>query len=89
MSLILVFHNDGTGHDTVGNYNVRVMIGDGTVEHTRDIAGGRVLNHDRLSGWEPLVRHFLDDRETMTVVETLDTALKNVKARRKKKQGGG
>lgn len=62
MALILVFHNDSTGGEEDANYNVRVMVGDGTELRTRDIAGGRVEDHNRGDGWEALVRRFLDER---------------------------
>lgn len=62
MALILVFHNDSTGGETDANYNVEVMIGDGTAERTRTIAKGRVEGHDRGDGWEALTRRFLDER---------------------------
>lgn len=54
MSLILIFHNDGTGlWPDVGNYNVKVMV------NQRMIAQGRVENHQRNEGWEKLVEKFL------------------------------
>lgn len=61
MALILVFHNDSTGGETDANYNVQVMVGDGTPARTRDIAKGRVEGHDRADGWAALVRRFLDE----------------------------
>lgn len=63
MSLILVFHNDGTGKQTDANYNVRVMVGDGTLQGTRDIDGGRVVGHNRGDGWDMLVAQFLRERK--------------------------
>ena len=60
MALILVFHNDGTGGETDANYNVQVMVGDGTVERTHTIATGRVEGHNRSHGWSELVRQFMD-----------------------------
>lgn len=62
MALILVFHNDSTGTDDAANYNVRVMMGNGTKERTHDIAGGRVEGHNRADGWQALVQRFLDER---------------------------
>ena len=65
MSLILVFHNDGTGHESAANYNVRVMIGGGTVANSRTIATGRVSGHSRPEGWEVLVRRWLNSLEAI------------------------
>ena len=62
MSLILVFHNDGTGGQEDANYDVQVLIGDGTTNGSRAIAAGRVEGHDRATGWVELVSTFLDQQ---------------------------
>ena len=59
MSLILVFHNDGTGGETDANYDVSVLVGDGTKKGSTEIARGRVEGHDRSCGWRALVDWFL------------------------------
>ena len=66
MALILVFHNDGTGDSItgpfngIGNYNVQVLVGDGTPLGSNIIARGRVEGHARGDGWQKLVQLFLD-----------------------------
>lgn len=60
MALILVFHNDSTGGEHDANYNIQVMVGDGTAARTRTIAGGRIEGHNRPDGWKPLVQKYLD-----------------------------
>lgn len=63
MSLILVFHNDGTGATHLdggaANYEVEVLVGDGTRSGSLTLAIGRVEAHVRADGWEALVRRFL------------------------------
>ncbi len=60
MALILVFHNDSTGGQTDANYDVEVLVGDGTKERSRRIASGRVEDHNRGDGWKALVRSYVD-----------------------------
>ena len=74
MSLILVFHNDGTGGESDANYNIRVLIGDGTAQGSRVIDGGRVTSHNRAEGWRRLVWRFLKESEERTWLSLLDTA---------------
>jgi hypothetical protein len=62
MALILVFVNDTTGPDNAANYNVRVLIGDGTEDRSRTIAIGRVEGHPRADGWAALVQRFVRDQ---------------------------
>lgn len=50
MSLIIVFHNDGTGTDDVGNYNVTVYVNQRVIDITR------VEGHERKDNWRKLVR---------------------------------
>ena len=61
MSLILVFHNDSTGGEHDANYNVGVYVGDGTDAGSREIAHGRVKQHNRPDGWIALVQRFLNE----------------------------
>ena len=49
MSLIVVFHNDGTGDDTIAHYNVEVRI------NTRVLWQGRIRRHRRALGWQDLL----------------------------------
>lgn len=73
MSLILVFHNDGTGtiESDIGNYNVQVFIGDGTPQGSRTISAGRVEGHPRSDGWEVLVQKYLDKLKGEGTSETV------------------
>lgn len=59
MSLILVFHNDGTGIEEASNYDVEVLIGDGTRAGSRSLWKARVEGHDRSQPWWELVLAFL------------------------------
>ena len=50
--LIITFHNDGTGDVTEGNYNYEVYI-------NKELIGlGRLEKHNRLEGWEGLIKQF-------------------------------
>lgn len=55
MALIVIFHNDSTGTDTSANYNVRVLVGDGTAAKSHTIAIERVEGHNRADGWRVLL----------------------------------
>ena len=59
MALILVFVNDTTGTPPLANYNVEVLIGDGTRAGSATLWTGRVTGHLRASGWQPLFKRFL------------------------------
>ena len=59
MALTIVFHNDSTGNEDVGNYNVYVLVN----EHP--IAIGRVEGHPRAEGWETLAKTFLSAPEAI------------------------
>jgi len=48
--LLVVFHNDGTGNEIDGNYDVDVYI------NKEKIWTGRIENHNRLTGWQGLVK---------------------------------
>ena len=50
MSLILIFHNDGTGTDDSANYNVSIKV------NSKEISSRRIEGHRRSDGWEELVR---------------------------------
>jgi len=47
--LTIRFHNDGTGNEVVGHYNVTVSI------NRRAIYDGRVEGHNRTKGWRQLL----------------------------------
>jgi len=47
--LIITFHNDSTGNDEIGNYNVEVCI------NTRILWRTRIENHNRKKGWQELI----------------------------------
>jgi len=49
MALIVVFHNDSTGTDDVGNYNVSVYV------NQRLIDTARVEGHKRKDDWRKLI----------------------------------
>jgi len=55
--LILKIHNDGTGDKLIGNYNYSVFI------NYDKIAEGRVENHNRLLGWEELIKKLAKELE--------------------------
>jgi len=48
--LLIKIVNDGTGDKIWGNYNYEVFV------NKTKIANGRIEDHNRLSGWESLVR---------------------------------
>lgn len=50
--LIIMFLNDGTGDEIEGNYKWKVMI------NQRTLAEGTIKGHNRLSGWEGLIKYF-------------------------------
>ena len=62
MALILCFHNDATGNEASANYDVEVVVGDGTRTGSRTIARGRIEGHNRKDGWERLVMEYLLQR---------------------------
>ncbi len=53
--LAILFLNDGTGDDIEGNYKWKVKIND-TV-----LAEGEIKSHNRLSGWQGLVKYFAEN----------------------------
>jgi hypothetical protein len=53
VALIIIFQNDGTGDEKIGNYNVKVMINE------LIITEGRVEGHLRESGWMGLVKRLV------------------------------
>jgi len=55
--LTLKIHNDSTGDEITGNYNYSVFV------NYEKIAEGRVENHNRLSGWEGLIRQLAKELE--------------------------
>ena len=48
--LLVTFHNDGTGDQDTGNYEVTVSI------NTATISRERIKGHKRSDGWRELVR---------------------------------
>jgi len=48
--LIVSFHNDSTGDEVTGNYDVSVHI------NFDQLWSGRIEGHDRRDGWQGLVR---------------------------------
>lgn len=54
MSLILIIHNDGTGTETWGNYNITVAVNNRIIDHVR------VEDHDRRDPWHVLVQKVVD-----------------------------
>ena len=63
MALILVFANK-SNLAPVSDYNVQVMIGDGSVERSRTIYSGEVTGHKRSDGWLELVARLVK-KETL------------------------
>ena len=68
MALILAFINDGKGTEESSDYDIQVMVGDGTEAGTVGIYKGRVEGHPRADGWIELVERFIktlndEDRE--------------------------
>jgi hypothetical protein len=59
--LTVTFHNDGTGNEDIGNYDVTVAVND------EIIWTGRVEGHNRRYGWVALVDQLVDEavREKM------------------------
>ena len=66
MALILVFHNTQKDKGPLkedANYDVTVLIGDGSVERTTPIARQHIEHHKRSDGWKALVQQFLNECE--------------------------
>jgi len=57
--LIIAFHNDGTGGEGMGNYNITVQI------NHKVIHSDRIENHDRSSGWEGLIQKYAKQLEVV------------------------
>lgn len=66
MALILVFVNKSNLADT-SDYDVRVLIGDGTPERSHTIHTQRVEGHRRADGWQMLVQKFLSHAPVQAV----------------------
>lgn len=60
MALILVFVNK-SNLASVSDYDVEVMVGDGTAAHSRTIHRATVKAHTRDDGWKALVQRLLDE----------------------------
>lgn len=58
MALILTFVNKSHLAD-ISDYEVEVLIGDGTRSRSQTIAKGEVKGHRRADGWEALVLDFV------------------------------
>ena len=59
MALILVFVNT-SDLEPVSDYDVQVMIGDGSIKKSRIIYRGTVTGHRRSDGWLKLVSKLVD-----------------------------
>lgn len=59
MALIVVLTNK-SNLAPVSDYTYQVLIGDGTIAHSKVIAAGRVTKHQRSDGWQALVQRVLD-----------------------------
>jgi hypothetical protein len=58
MALILVFVNKSNLAD-ISDYDVQVLIGDGTPERSTVLKETRIEGHTRADGWETLVRRLV------------------------------
>lgn len=58
MALILVFVNT-SNLAPISDYNVQVLVGDGTPARSHTINQGVVKGHCRADGWEKLVRTYM------------------------------
>lgn len=63
MALILVFVNKSE-LAAISDYNVEVLVGDGTYERSKRISVGKVVGHVRDHGWKALVQKYLDQEST-------------------------
>lgn len=59
MALMIVFQNDATGTNKNANYNVAVLVGDGTQSGSQVLWRGRQEGHNRKDGWKKLVQEWL------------------------------
>ena len=55
MALIVVFTNI-SNLAPVSDYRYEVMVGDGTPERSKTLAQGTIKGHERIDGWQALVR---------------------------------
>lgn len=58
MALIIVFQNK-SNLAPVSDYDVQVLVGDGTVERSQELYRGRVEGHERSKGWQMLLQQFV------------------------------
>lgn len=58
MALIVVFVNK-SGLAPVSDYDVEVLVGDGTPERSKTLYRGRIEGHKRDKGWQMLVQQFV------------------------------
>ena len=58
MALILVLQNI-TALAPVSDYKYCVLVGDGTIAHSKTLASGTILAHTRADGWPALVQRLL------------------------------
>ena len=59
MALMIVFQNDATGTNKNANYNIAVLVGDGTQSGSQVLWSGRHKGHNRKDGWKKLVQEWL------------------------------
>lgn len=60
MALILIFHNK-THLAPISDYDVKVLVGDGTPARSKVLYTGEVCGHPRKESWQALVRRLLKD----------------------------
>lgn len=58
MALILVFVNK-SDLAAISDYDVQVLVGDGTPERSRTIHRGEIKGHNRNDGWQKLVADYM------------------------------
>jgi hypothetical protein len=62
MALIICFVNKSHLAE-VSDYNVEVLVGDGSATHSHTIYRGEVKGHTRSDGWQKLVQKMLNEQE--------------------------
>lgn len=58
MALIVIFVNKSDLAD-VSDYNVQVLVGDGTPARSTVLYEGQVKDHERAKGWQMLLQQFV------------------------------
>jgi len=65
MALIIILTNASNCADW-STYNYRVLVGDGTPEHSTVLEAGTVGEHFRAWGWQRLIKQFVTERKPTT-----------------------